>query len=84
MNKYVRIGGTNFWIDDLEVGRSVTFDGIGYIKASAIYRSSKNRYFVYVIFDFGANHFLYKGIGAAIDKLQDLYDKYGVISQLVG
>lgn len=84
MNKYVRIGGINFWIYDLDVGQAKSFDGIGSIKAAAIKRTSKNHYFVYVIFDWYAEHYTCKGIGSAIDKLQVLYNKYGVIPTLVG
>ena len=84
MNKYVRIGGINFWIYDLDVGRTTSFNGIGSIKASAIKRSSKNHYLVYVIFDWHAEHYACKGIGEAIIRLQDLYDKYGKIPTPVG
>lgn len=85
MNKYIRIGGMLYWIpDELDVGRTQVFDGIGSIKASAIKRTSKNRYIVYVIFDWHAEHYVHKGIGTAIDNLQDLYNKYGVIPECVG
>ena len=60
------------------LGQAVCFDGCGSIKAAAIYRMSKSRYRVYAILDGnGFRNVLCNGIGAALDYLQELYNRFG-------
>ena len=78
MNKYIRIAGVHVWFE-MWIGKTKVFDGAGYIRASAIEQMSKNRFCVYAIMDHNAVWRSFGSIGAAMDYLQELYDRYGII-----
>lgn len=77
MKSKLIIVGLTYEFECLEVGRSKSFPGAGCIKATAIWRMSKNRYKVYVIMDQNVVDVASKTIVAAVEYLQRMYDKYG-------
>ena len=78
--KEIRIAGAIIGIRNLDVGRVQVFPGAGHVVASAIVRMSKNRHRVYIIFDFSATDRVCESMQAAVEWLQELYNKYGVIA----
>ena len=75
MYNAVYIGGIRHGFSCLEIGDTVSFEGIGGILASAIKRTSKNAYLVYIIFTWHAEHYEYKGVKIATQKLQHFYNQ---------
>ena len=78
-NQHIIIGGVHFDVKCPEIGFSCVFSGARYIVASAIKRTSKNRYHIYVIFENNAMDYAVDSFGEAKKLLQSLYDKYGCL-----
>lgn len=78
-NQYIIICGICFAVKPPEIGFSLVFSGARYIVASAIKRTSKNRYHIYVIFENNAMDYAVDSFGEAKKELQSLYDKYGCL-----
>lgn len=77
MKSKLIIVGLTYEFECLEVGRTKVFPGAGHLVATAIRRTSKNRYQVYVILEYHADNIDKKSIGEAVEYLQRMYDKYG-------
>ena len=77
MTSEIKITGIPFRFR-LDEGKTKVFPGAGRIVASAISRSSKNRYKVYVLYDFdAATDHAKESIGEAVEMLQSVYDRWG-------
>lgn len=75
MRLYLRFGMDWKWFRNPVQGSSVVFGSYGRILGSAIERTSKSRYKVYVIATWGViGGILEYGIGDALDCLQRFYD----------
>lgn len=79
MKNKVMIVGVAIEVERLHVGRTKVFPGVWKIVTTAIRRTSKNHYQVYVILEDHAYHIDKDSIGAAIAYLQETYDMYGKI-----
>lgn len=79
MKSKLIIVGLEYEFECLDIGRTKVFPGAGHLVATAIRRTSKNRYQVYVILEYHADNVDKKSIGEAVAYLQKMYDKYGKI-----
>lgn len=79
MKSKITIVGVAFEFEGLDIGRTQVFPGVWHIVASAIRRTSKNRYQIYLILKDHAYNVDKSTIGDAVAFLQKMYDKYGKI-----
>ncbi|MBQ8291897.1 MAG: hypothetical protein IJX88_05280 [Clostridia bacterium] len=77
MQRELRIAGLLYTVNTLDIGQTVTFPAAGLIHASAIRRSSKNNYEVYLIMDGRAYAIADGSMSAATERLQKEYDDFG-------
>lgn len=73
----IRIAGTEYAVEDLKIGESRVFNGSGFIRASAITRTSKNNYELYCIRDTSAYRKSFDSQKDALEFLQIEYNENG-------
>lgn len=73
----LKIAGIWNPIGNFEKGKTEVFPGAGFIRATAIERTSKNRYTVYVIADKFAYAYALESLAGALKLLQAEYDENG-------
>ncbi len=75
------IAGTAHRVYGFEYSRTQNFPGAGKLIASAIEKTSKNRYTVHYIGERLADAIPTTSLSEAVEKLQEIYNKYGCLIQ---